>query len=162
MAADSSAASVRAATQTDIPAIADTLREAFTPFERLYTPAAFAATVVSVDDLRNRWAHGPTWVAELNGEVVGTVGAIPRLEEFYVRSMAVRPTAQGHGVGQQMLQIAEDAAVLRGYRHVQLSTTPFLRAAIRLYERNGYQRSGVADLFGTPLIVMTKTCDFSG
>jgi hypothetical protein len=34
-------------------------------------------------------------------------------------------------------------------------TTPFLAPAIALYERSGFQRNAVSDLFGTPLIGMT-------
>jgi hypothetical protein len=38
-----------------------------------------------------------------------------------------------------------------------LSTTPFLNAAIRLYELNGFRRPGEPhDLFGTPLFTMEK------
>ena len=39
-----------------------------------------------------------------------------------------------------------------------LTTTPFLHGAIRLYKRFGFAHvpDGVDDLFGTPLLMMTK------
>jgi hypothetical protein len=42
-----------------------------------------------------------------------------------------------------------------------LSTTPFLTAAISLYERFGFSRSidGPHDLYGTPLFTMVKRMD---
>jgi GNAT superfamily N-acetyltransferase len=96
------------------------------------------------------------WVAEREGAIVGTVSAVPRAAELYVRSMAVRPTAQGWGAGAALLDAAEAFARQIGERRVGLTTTPFLAAAIRLYQRHGYRTVGEADLFGTPLLVMAK------
>jgi GNAT superfamily N-acetyltransferase len=76
-----------------------------------------------------------------------------------MRSMAVRPAAQGQGIGALLLQTVERAAMAQGHRQLGLSTTPFLHAAIALYERQGFRRTGEADLFGTPLIVMVKTIE---
>ena len=147
---------LRTANPNDAEAIAATLREAFAPFESLYTPAAFLATTPTSEQLRARWAEGPTWVAERNGTVVGTVAAVPRSTELYIRSMAVRPVVEGQGVGVQLLQAVEAVALEQRYRRLELSTTPFLHAALRLYQRSGFRRTGEADLFGTPLIVLTK------
>ncbi len=147
---------LRAADPSDAEAIAATLREAFAEFESLYTPAGFLATTPTPQQLRARWGEGPTWVAERDGTVVGTVAAVPRPTELYIRSMAVRPVAQGQGVGAQLLQAVEAAALEQQYGRLVLSSTPFLRAALQLYERHGFRRTGEADLFGTPLVLMTK------
>jgi ribosomal-protein-alanine N-acetyltransferase len=95
-------------------------------------------------------------VAERDGTVVGTVSVIPRADELYIRSMAVRPLAQGQGVGGQLLRAVEAVGLERRCRRLVLSTTPFLHAALRLYERHGFRPAGEADLFGTPLVVLTK------
>jgi hypothetical protein len=52
----------------------------------------------------------------------------------------------------------ESFARQNGSGRMLLTTTPFLAAAIRLYERLGFMRvpNGTADLFGTPLIKMEK------
>ena len=147
---------LRTANPSDAEAIAATLREAFAPFEPLYTPAAFLATTPTPEQLRARWAEGPTWVAERDGTIVGTVAAMPRSAELYIRSMAVQPVAQGQGVGEQLLQAVEAVALEQRYGRLGLSTTPFLHAALRLYQRAGFRRIREADLFGTPLIVLTK------
>ena len=45
----------------------------------------------------------------------------------------------------------------RDARRLSLTTTPFLTAAIRLYERAGFRRApGRLDLYGTPLVAMAK------
>lgn len=148
---------LRTATLSDAEAIATTLREAFAPFESLYTPAGFLATTPTAEQLKARWSEGTTWVAERDGTVMGTISAVPRAAELYVRSMAVRPAVQGQGVGARLLLTVEAAGLEQGYGRLVLSSTPFLHGALRLYERHGFQQTGKGDLFGTPLVVLTKT-----
>ena len=138
--------------------MADVLREAFAPYQRQYTPEAFAATTPSAEQVRQRWLEGPVWVAVQDARVVGTVSAVPRGHALYMRSMAVRPASRGSGCGRLLLAAVESHATASGHRLVVLSTTPFLHPAIALYERCGFARTGEGplDLAGTPLFTMTK------
>lgn len=150
---------LRRAAPQDIPAIAAVLLSAFAEYEPLYTPGGFAATTPTSDQIRNRFDEGPVWVVLLDGAMVGTVAAVLRDEAtLYVRSMAVLPAARGHNIGGALLSEVERFAVEHGCKRLLLSTTPFLARAIRLYEREGFQRSeeGRSDLFGTPLFTMAK------
>ncbi len=153
-----SAIEVRLAAFDEAPSIAAVLRDAFVEFEPLYTPAAFAATTPTADQIRSRWDEGPVWVALASGALVGTVAAVPREEFLYVRSMGILPSARGRGIGTRMLQLVEGFARGRRLGSMCLSTTPFLLQAIRRYERFGFVRSddGPFDLFGTPLFTMVK------
>ncbi len=94
-----------------------------------------------------------------DGKVVGTVSAVPKGEALYIRGMAVDPMVRGSGTGGALLSCAEEFAIQGGFTSLFLSTTPFLAHAIRLYERDGFNRSpdGPHDLFGTPLFTMAKT-----
>ncbi len=85
-----------------------------------------------------RLDEGPIWVAESGGLVVGTVAAIARDDGRYIRSMAVAPMARSQGIGARLLEAIEACAVPAGHRRLTLSTTPFLGAAIALYERAGF------------------------
>ena len=148
---------LRSADASDASAISATLREAFAEFEALYTPAAFRATTPTTDQIRTRMAEGPVWVAERDGRVVGTVAAVPRNGELYIRSMAVRPAVRGEGIAARLLQAVESFATARQYRRLVLTTTPFLTAALQLYEREGFRLTGErSDLHGTPLLTMAK------
>ena len=75
-----------------------------------------------------------------------------------MRGMAVLPTARGIGIGSRLLECAENWASSQGCSRVFLRTTPYLAAAIRLYESFGFRRTdeGPHDLFGTPLFTMEK------
>ena len=107
-----------------------------------------------------RFDEGPTWLAEENGRILGTVSAVSHADGLYVRSMAVHPDHQGRGLGSVIVLPVEGFAAAHRHGRMVLTTTPFLHGAIQLYERAGFRRTGeVADLFGTPLFWMTKTVD---
>jgi ribosomal protein S18 acetylase RimI-like enzyme len=73
-----------------------------------------------------------TW--PLAGELVGGP------DEAEIRALAVAPGVQSGGVGTGLLLTALNWAELAGARRVVLSTLPEMRAAHRLYERNGFRR----------------------
>jgi len=149
---------VRLASPGDAGRIAAVLLAAFRDFEPLYTPQGFRATTPTADEIAGRLAGGPSWIAVEDSEVVGTISAVERAGEIYLRSMAVLPSARGRGIATQLLQTVEAFALSRRARRLTLSTTPFLTDAIRLYEQAGFRRTPAPplDLYGTPLFGMAK------
>ena len=150
---------IRRATAVDAEAVSYLLRDSFRDVERFYTRAGYAATTPDPSSVRERLKEGPTWLAEEGGFPVGTVSAVLRDLDLYIRSMAVVPTARGRRLGHALFAMTFNLAVERKARRIYLSTTPFLYAAIRLYESLGFRRTGEPpdDLFGTPLFTMAKT-----
>ncbi|HEY6290234.1 MAG TPA: GNAT family N-acetyltransferase [Terriglobia bacterium] len=94
-----------------------------------------------------------------SGDVVGTVGcSVVSAGEGHLRSMAVRPEWQGHGVAGRLLDHVEAELCERKCSRISLDTTEPLQRAISFYEKRGFRRSGlVADLFGMPLFEYIKT-----
>lgn len=160
---NSGAVKLRLAELADADKIAAVMREAFDEYRPLYTQQAFAATTPTSKQIEARMQEGPVWVAIHSGEIVGTVAAVPRGQDFYIRGMAALPASRGVRIGQALLGAVEGAARSAGHRRLILSTTPFLTRAIRLYERFGFRRSnqGPHDLFGTPLFTMIKWLETS-
>ncbi|PYX93042.1 MAG: hypothetical protein DMG71_16285 [Acidobacteria bacterium] len=152
---------IRPAVASDAASIAALLHQSFIEFQSSYTPAGFAATTPTSDQIQLRMKEGPVWVALHNEAIVGTVSVVPKEKGLYIRGMAVVPSARGLGVGKALLVYVERAAAAEGYQRLFLSTTPFLSAAIRLYENFGFRRSKEAppDLFGTPLFTMIKSLE---
>lgn len=155
---------VRRALIDEAFAIASILRQAFTEFEPLYTPSAFAATTPTSDQIQARWDEGPVWVAVQHDTLVGTVAAVSKIAGLYIRSMAVLPSSRGQAIALQLLRRIESFAISAHHKRIFLSTTPFLMSAIYLYERFGFQRNdeGPHDLFGTPLFTMVKDLEATG
>jgi ribosomal protein S18 acetylase RimI-like enzyme len=149
---------VRPAVADDAPAIAAVLLESFLEFKSLYTEGGFAATTPGAEQVLVRMREGPVWVALREGVVMGTVAAVLKDDSVYVRGMAVLPAARGSGAGTALLQHVERWSVGERCGRLFLSTTPFLNAAIRLYERFGFRPTddGLHDLFGTRLFTMEK------
>ncbi|MGB6689509.1 MAG: GNAT family N-acetyltransferase [Terracidiphilus sp.] len=133
------------------------MRESFAEFEALYTPAAFAATVLPASGVLARLREGPIWVAGRDAVIEGTVGTVHNGELATVRGMAVRTSARGLGVGRRLLDEAELFAAERGVQMLELYTTEFLHRAIRLYQAAGFSFTGeTVNPNGTELLRMTK------
>lgn len=85
------------------------------------------------------------WSAREKGELVG-VGALKQLEPRHgeVKSMRTAPTHLGRGVGAAILAHIVGEALRRGYTRLSLETgsTPEFAAALRLYERDGFEPCG--------------------
>jgi len=149
---------VRWARPDEASTVAFLLRVGFAEVARQYTPEALAATLPDADALRRRMDEGVVWVATVGGEAMGTLSAYSRPEGLHVRSMAVHPSARGHGVGRALLAAAEAHGRALGHDRIFLRTTPFLLAAIALYSRAGFSLcQGVErDFHGIPLFEMEK------
>jgi GNAT superfamily N-acetyltransferase len=151
---------IRRAGPGDASAIAQVLHDSFVEFEPLYTTGGFSATAISPEQVLARMGEGPVWVAMSESAILGTVAAISKDgESAYIRGMAVLPSVRGSRIGAALLRQVEAWATVSGCLRLFLSTTPFLSAAIRLYERAGFTRTdeGPHELFGTPLFVMKKS-----
>ncbi|WP_342429684.1 GNAT family N-acetyltransferase [Neobacillus sp. FSL H8-0543] len=90
-------------------------------------------------------------VAELEGEIVGSVvlfpaktdayeGAIDELDYPEIRMLAVAPEMQGKGVATALVSESIQRTRARGYHVIGLHTGQFMAGAIRLYERLGFVR----------------------
>lgn len=72
--------------------------------------------------------------------------------------MAVRPSWQGRGVAEKLLETVESELAERGCRRISLDTTEPLKRAVAFYEKNGFRSSGkITDFFGMRLFEYVKT-----
>jgi putative acetyltransferase len=149
---------IRLVVPSDAAAISKVLHDSFVEFEKLYTPQGFAATTPELREVFLRMQEGPMWIAFAGTDTLGTVAAVVKDDSLYVRGMAVLPAARKLNIGTRLLQEIETYACEQKCKRIFLSTTPFLHAAIRLYEKSGFRRvpGSNHDLFGTPLFTMEK------
>ena len=100
-------------------------------------------------DAARRDREAELWVAERDGQVVGTVTIAPegsrwreigRPGEGEFRMLAVSPAARGQGVGEALSQLVLDRSREVDCRAIVLSSLHEMRAAHRVYERLGFRR----------------------
>ncbi|ERN43056.1 N-acetylglutamate synthase [Rubidibacter lacunae KORDI 51-2] len=106
-----------------------------------WQPEAADRDVVGVES--HYWqTGGEFWVVERDSELVGTGAYYPRDRgdrAVEIRKMYLLPKARGQGLGWFLLQELEAAVAARDWHEIWLETATVLAAAVRLYERNGYQ-----------------------
>jgi GNAT superfamily N-acetyltransferase len=113
--------------------------------EAILAEFGFASQTGGVDrDLREaheRYAGGRAgfWVAEIDGEVVGTVAVRPKgAATCEIKRLYLRGDRRGSGLGQALYAHAEAFARAAGYERIWLDSSRRFTGARKLYERNGF------------------------
>lgn len=100
--------------------------------------------------------RGSVWVATDDGSVVGVLVLIPRPDHLLLENIAVTPTAQGRGIGNQLLAFAEDIARRRGLDEIRLYTHETMIENLAYYARHGYTETHRAQQDGFHRVFLSK------
>lgn len=88
------------------------------------------------------------WVAESEGQVVGTVGALPvqdptlREKQLQLFHLSVALEHRGRGIAKALVRTVIQFARAQGYSEVMLDTTAVQTAALSLYQGMGFKITG--------------------
>lgn len=144
---------------------------------------AAMCTLIKRDD--NPHSHLYTYIAEFNGEIIGTMvaysgkkaieldqnlnawlaekgGDLEEIDveslpdEFYIDTICIEPEFRGQGIGSQFFAFAEVIAKQQDFSKVSLNVETQKVAAIRLYERLGYKIDSPWTIIGEPFHHMIK------
>ncbi len=81
------------------------------------------------------------WVAERDGDVVGTVSTRQDGDGHWVTALAVHPSFEGQGIGSEILRWVKDYVVRSGGRVVLLDVEIDNARALSIYEKNEFMIS---------------------
>ncbi len=113
------------------------------------------------DELTNENAHFLT--AVFDKRVIGYIGVIEICGEADITNVAVTTTYRRLGIAEKLLKSAEDGAKERKCESITLEVRISNKAAISLYEKNGYKQAGIRKGFydkpKEDALLMTKTFD---
>ncbi|GAB3703597.1 helix-turn-helix domain-containing GNAT family N-acetyltransferase [Amycolatopsis oliviviridis] len=81
------------------------------------------------------------WIAELDGERVGSVFCMPAEDGVTakLRMLLLEPAARGHGVGKRLVAECVEFARAAGYPAMELWTVSLLDAARAIYRKAGFR-----------------------
>jgi L-amino acid N-acyltransferase YncA/DNA-binding transcriptional ArsR family regulator len=142
----------RPTTDADLPVVLDIYAEGLATRN-----ATFETQVPTAEQMRARWLPDLSWVAELDGQVVGWTAITPvSSRECYAgvgeSSVYVTAAARGRGVGKALLFTQVTEADRAGLWTLQTSIFPENRASLALHRSAGYRtlavRTRIAQLDG--------------
>jgi ribosomal protein S18 acetylase RimI-like enzyme len=147
---------IRDARPPELAAIAALTRQAYAQYATIMTPAAWAGLETAIEGALAAQNHAALGiariVAERAGVIVGSVflyapasnaygGEGPRAACPEVRLLAVAPETRGLGVGEALMRECMRRARESGAREVGLHTSHSMQAAMRMYQRMGFERA---------------------
>ena len=145
------ATAIREARPADFDAIRAIAAAANEEFRPVMGEALYAGYITNVLDVDRRAREAMLLIAEQDREIVGTItlyrdingeGIPVRFPDGTagIRATAVSPAARGRGIGSELVSAALRVAQASGANATALHTATCMGAAMRLYERHGFQR----------------------
>ncbi|WP_203340769.1 GNAT family N-acetyltransferase [Planococcus beijingensis] len=127
------------------------------PYEEELSPEHWAMLKANLASTNDQQAGAEVFVAEINGHIAGSVVLFPAESKAYewdsktieypeIRLLAVSPDFRSQGVGKALVEHCIDICKIRKQKFVGLHTGSFMKNAIALYEKMGFERIASLDI----------------
>ena len=140
------------------------IRDAYQQYENFLPREAWKFYVEDMMDVRRRLNESQLIVAELDGQLAGTVtlylNARHLSREWWpngwagIRLLAVHPAYRGRGIGRALMEECIRRCHNQGIAAIGLHTTEMMDVARRMYERTGFVRVPEFDFYPRPGVVV--------
>jgi ribosomal protein S18 acetylase RimI-like enzyme len=121
-----------------------------------YVPRIGQAPAPMTADYAGPVRQGQAWVAVADGQVAGFVILVAHPDHLLLENVAVRPTAQGRGIGTRLLTLAEEQARRLHLSEIRLYTHQAMTENQAYYARRGYAETHRAGQDGFERVFFTK------
>lgn len=130
---------IRSATVQDYGPVLTLQRAAFVDEARIYETPFVPSLDETLDELTTRMESSTSWVAELNGRIVGAVS----LRNYRdggpdVERLMVAPDCRGQGISRQLLATVEEQAIRSGFAELRLIVGDLATDNRALYNHLGW------------------------
>ncbi|KAI1274262.1 acyl-CoA N-acyltransferase [Xylaria sp. FL0933] len=142
----------RIATQGDLAAVQEVVKDAYTP----YVNSIGRKPGPMLDDYEALIKAGRVTVVDVDGIVCGILVLIPEKDTMLLDNVAVAASAQGLGLGRELIAHAEQRARTAGYPLIRLYTHETMTRNIEYYSRIGYVETHRAEENGLKRVFMAK------
>jgi len=143
---------IRPARQDDAATVSAVVDVAFV----IYVPRTEGKPLAMLDDYSALISQGVVHVLEDVGELAGVIVLIPEDDAMLLHCVAVRPDAQGRGLGRLLLTFAEKKAREAGYDVIRLITNPAMFENLTIYKHYGYAETHRGEIKGRHAVYMAK------
>jgi ribosomal protein S18 acetylase RimI-like enzyme len=144
------AQAIRRATEADLPAIKEIITAAYSVYlTRMDRPPA-----PMLRDYFPVVGNGAVWVA--GSPVVGLISLIPADDSLLIENLAVRPAAQGTGLGRALMDFAEQQARQLRLPRLTLYTNELMTGNQAIYAHLGYRETARRSEDGYQRVFMQK------
>ncbi|MUT67196.1 GNAT family N-acetyltransferase [Paenibacillus sp. NEAU-GSW1] len=143
---------IRDATDTDREAVLALMLEAYGQYAKVMPEEGWKQYAENIKESVDREGPIARILAELDGEIVGSVQLFASSETAYgapelgitspiIRLLATSPRARGKGVATALIKESARRSVELGADTLHLHTSDMMASAVKLYERLGFERA---------------------
>lgn len=132
------ASTIRMAVKADLPAVQRCAEDAYA----MYVPRIGKKPAPMIADFAAQIDAGDVYVSVEEDVVLGYIVMYPRDDHIHIENVAVFGTAQGKGIGKQLLAFAESRAQDAGIGALELYTNQHMTENLVFYPRLGFAEVG--------------------
>lgn len=155
---------VRDAVAEDREAILRIVVAAYSQYEAVMSPDRWADYKASIIESVDKEGPQARIVAEVNGEIVGSVLLFTssttaygrpelKIDSPIIRLLGVAPEARGLGVATELIKESIRRSLALGASTLHLHTSDLMASAIKLYERLGFERATDKEMYNGDVLV---------
>jgi len=127
---------IKKAVFADVHDIKKIMHAAYSTYEQVLDGIMLPPMIADYEEeIRNY----PTWVLDLNGQLIGALTMYFDENDAHLSNVAVDPRYKGQGYGKVLINFAENIAREKGYLHLSLVTHVKLSKNIDFYNKLGYK-----------------------